>query len=63
MGSLPHLFEPLAAYPRWLVVTCLVLAAFAAGGLLVKLAKWTLALVVTAAVLLLVLVAVVWLLG
>ena len=63
MGSLPHLWEPLAAYPRWLVVTCLVLAAFAAACLLVRLAKWAVALAVTAAVLLVVLVAVLWLLG
>ncbi len=63
MDPLPHLFEPLAAYPRWLVVVCGVLAAVAAVWVLAKLAKWALTLVVAAVVLLGVLLVVSWLLG
>ena len=63
MGTLQRLVEPLAAYPRWLVVTCLLLAAVAAGWLLVKLAKWALGLLLAVAVLAAVVLAVIWLLG
>jgi hypothetical protein len=63
MDSLPHLLEPLAAYPRWLVVVCGVLAAVVVVWVLAKLAKWALILVVAAAVVLGVLLVVSWLLG
>jgi len=58
METLQRLLEPLAAYPRWLVVTCLLLAALAAFWLLAKLAKWAVVLAVTVALV----AAVVWLL-
>jgi hypothetical protein len=58
-----RLLEPLAAYPRWFVITCLVLVALAGVWLLAKMVKWTLYLVVPAVLLILVLAAVAWLLG
>ena len=63
MELFQRLLAPLAAYPRWFVITCLVLVALAAGWLLAKLFKWTLALVLAAVLLLLILTAVAWLLG
>jgi hypothetical protein len=63
MELFQRLLAPLAAYPRWFVVTCLVLVALAAGWLLARLVKWTLWLLLAAGVLLLILVAVVWLVG
>jgi len=63
MESLQRLFAPLAAYPRWLVITCLLLAGVGIGWLAVRLAKWALGLLALAAVLVAVLLAVVWLLG
>ena len=63
MELFQRLLAPLAAYPRWFVVTCLVLVALAAGWLLAKLIKWTLTLLIAAVVLLLILAAVAWLLG
>jgi hypothetical protein len=63
MEEFQHLLEPLAAYPRWLVITCLVLVALGVGWLLAKLIKWTLFLVIAAVLLVLVLAAVRWLLG
>jgi uncharacterized RDD family membrane protein YckC len=63
MELIERLLAPLAAYPRWFVITCLVLVALGAVWLLVKLIKWTLSLVLAAALLLLILAAVAWLLG
>jgi hypothetical protein len=63
METFQRLLEPLAAYPRWFVITCLVLAAIAAGWVLAKLARWALHLVVVMALLVGVLLAVAWLLG
>ena len=54
MELFERLLAPLAAYPRWFVVTVWVL---------VKLIKWTLSLVLAAVLLLLILAAVAWLLG
>ncbi len=63
METLRQVFAPLAAYPRWLVVACLVLAAMAVGWLLAKLLKWAVVLTVTVAVLAAVALAVVWIWG
>ena len=63
MELFQRLLAPLAAYPRWFVVTCLVLVALAAVWLLAKLVKWTLTLLIAAVVLLLILAAVAWLMG
>ena len=63
MDYFQRLLEPLAAYPRWLVITCLVLVALGVGWLLAKAIKWTLYLVIAAVLLLLILAAVSWLLG
>jgi hypothetical protein len=63
MELFQRLLAPLAAYPRWFVVACLVLVALAAGWLLAKLFKWTLSLLFAAVVLLLILAAVAWLVG
>jgi len=63
MEAFLHLFAPLAAYPRWFVITCLVLVAVGVGWVLVKLVKWTLYLVIAAVLVVLVLGAVAWLLG
>jgi hypothetical protein len=63
MDDFQRLLEPLAAYPRWFVITCLVLVALGVGWLLAKLIKWTLYLVIAAVLLLLLLAAVAWLLG
>ncbi len=63
MGTLQGMLEPLAAYPRWLVAACLVLAAVAVGWLLARLLKWAVVLTVTVAVLAAVVLAVVWIWG
>jgi uncharacterized RDD family membrane protein YckC len=63
MDNLQRLLAPLAAYPRWLVITCLVLVALAAFWLLTKVIKWTIFLVLAGVVLLAVLVAFGWFLG
>ena len=63
MELFQRLLAPLAAYPRWFVITCLVLVALAAGWVLSKLFKWTLSLLLTAVVLLLILGAVAWFVG
>jgi uncharacterized RDD family membrane protein YckC len=63
MELLQRLLAPLAAYPRWFVVACLVLVALGAAWLLAKLIKWTLSLLLVAVVLLLILAAVAWLVG
>jgi hypothetical protein len=63
MDDLQRLLEPLSAFPRWFVITCFVLVALGAGWLLAKAIKWTLYLVIAAALLLLILAAVAWLLG
>ena len=63
MELFERLLAPLAAYPRWFVVTCLALVALGAVWVLVKLIKWTLSLVLAAVLLLLILAAVAWLLG
>jgi hypothetical protein len=63
MESFQHLLAPLAAYPRWFVITCLVLVALAGVWLLAKLVKWTLTLLIAAVLLVLILAAVAWLVG
>ena len=63
MDDFQRLLEPLAAYPRWFVITCLALGALGVGWLLAKVIKWTLSLVIAAVVLLLIVAAVAWLLG
>ncbi|HUJ42225.1 MAG TPA: hypothetical protein VLW52_01335 [Opitutaceae bacterium] len=63
MDYLQRLLEPLNAYPRWFVITCLVLVALGVGWLLAKAIKWALYLLIAAALLLLILGAVAWLLG
>ncbi len=63
METLHRLLEPLAAYPRWLVITCLLLGAVAAVWLLAKLAKWAVVLTVTVAMVVAAVLAAVWLLG
>lgn len=63
MDDLHRLLAPLAAYPRWLVITCLVLVAVAAFWLLAKVIKLTIYLVIAGVVLLAVLVALGWFLG
>ncbi len=63
METLHRLLEPLAAYPRWLVAACLLLAAIAAGWLLAKLAKWAVVLVVTVALVAAAVLLAAWLLG
>ncbi len=60
--TLQRLLEPLSAYPRWLVITCLVLAGIAAAWLLAKLAKWAVTLAVIVAVAAAVVLAAAWLL-
>ncbi len=63
MELFQRLLAPLAAYPRWFVVTCFVLGALGAVWLLARLIKWTLSLLLAAVVLLLILAAVAWLSG
>jgi hypothetical protein len=63
MDDLHQLLAPLAAYPRWLVLTCLVLAAVAGLWLLGKVIKLTFFLVLAGVVILVVLIAVGWVLG
>ncbi len=63
MDDIHRLLAPLAAYPRWLVITCLVLVAVAGFWLLAKVIKLTLFLVVAGVVLLAVLVAFGWFSG
>jgi hypothetical protein len=63
MDWLSRLLAPLAAYPRWFVVTCAVLVAAGAGWVLVKVIKWTIYVVILLVLLGLVLLAVAWLLG
>ncbi|MDD2763637.1 MAG: hypothetical protein PHE83_06645 [Opitutaceae bacterium] len=63
MEAFLNLLAPLAAYPRWFVITCLVLVALGVGWVLVKLVKWTLYLAFAAVLLALVLAAAAWLLG
>jgi len=63
METISRLLAPLAAYPRWLVVVCLVLAAIAAGWALLKAVKWAFYLLLAAALLFAVLLAVSWLVG
>ena len=63
MEQLQRLLEPLNAYPRWFVITCLVLVALGVFWLLVKAIKWALYLLMAAVLLVLILVAVGWLLG
>ena len=63
MEQLQRLLEPLNAYPRWFVITCLVLVALGVVWLLAKAIKWALYLLLAAALLLLILVAMGWLLG
>ena len=63
MEQINHLLEPLAAYPRWFVIACLVLVAVGGVWLLAKLVKWALLLALGIGLLLLILVAVAWLLG
>jgi hypothetical protein len=63
MELFQRLLAPLAAYPRWFVITCLVLVALAVGWVLAKLFKWTLSLLLAAVVLVLILGAVAWFMG
>ena len=63
MESFQRLIAPLAAYPRWFVITCLVLVAIAAVWLLAKLVKWTLLLAFGALVVVAVLGGLFWLFG
>lgn len=63
MDRLSQLLAPLAAYPRWFVVFCAVLAAIGVGWMLAKLIKWTFHIVILFVLLGLVLFAVAWLLG
>ncbi len=58
-----RLLEPLAAYPRWFVILCVVLASIAVGWIALKAVKWALYLLLTAALLLGVLLLVSWFLG
>ena len=59
----PALLAPLAAYPRWLVLTCIVLVVAAAGWVLVKIIKWTIYVVILFVLAGLIVAAVAWLLG
>jgi hypothetical protein len=63
MDWLSRLLAPLAAYPRWFVITCAVLVAAAIGWVLVKVIKWTIYVVILFVLVGLVVAAVVWLLG
>jgi hypothetical protein len=63
MDWLNQLLAPFAAYPRWFVLSCLVVVAVAVGWLLVKVLKWTLYLVLLGALVGLVVVVLAWLLG
>jgi hypothetical protein len=63
MELIHRLLAPLAAYPRWFVIPCLVVVALAAVWLLAKLIKWTLALLLAAVVIVAILAAVAWLFG
>jgi hypothetical protein len=63
MDDIHHLLAPLAAYPRWLVITCLVLVAVAGLWVLTKVIKLTFFLVLAGVVLLAVLVAFGWFSG
>jgi hypothetical protein len=63
MDDIHRLLAPLAAYPRWLVIACLVLVAVAGLWVLAKVIKLTIYLVVAGVVLLAVLVAFGWFLG
>ncbi|HUL53884.1 MAG TPA: hypothetical protein VLT83_10805 [Opitutaceae bacterium] len=63
MEQLQRLLEPLNAYPRWFVITCLVLVALGVFWLLAKAIKWALYLLMAAVLLALIVVAVGWLLG
>ena len=63
MDWLSRILAPLAAYPRWFVVTCAVLVALGVGWVLVKVIKWTIYVVLLIVILGLVLAAVAWLLG
>ncbi len=63
MDRLHELWAPLAAYPRWFVLLCLVVVAAGVGWLVMKLLKWTFYVVILFAVLALVLAAVAWFLG
>lgn len=63
MDWISRLLAPLAAYPRWLVVTCIVLVAAAAGWVLVKIIKWTFYVVILLVLVGLIVAAVAWLLG
>ena len=58
-----RILAPLAAYPRWLVITCVVLVALGVGWVLVKVIKWTIYVVLLFVILGLILAAVAWLLG
>jgi len=63
MDDLHHLLAPLAAYPRWLVITCLVLVGIAGLWLLAKVIKLTIFLVLAGVVLVAILVAFGWFSG
>jgi hypothetical protein len=63
MDDLHRLLAPLAAYPRWLVIGCLVLVAVAGLWVLAKVIKWTIFLVLASVVLLAILIAFGWFLG
>jgi hypothetical protein len=63
MDWLSRLLAPLAAYPHWFVLTCVVLVALGVGWVLVKVIKWTIYVVILLVLLGLILAAVAWLLG
>jgi len=63
MDWVSHLLAPFAAYPRWLVLTCVVLVAAGLGWLLIKVLKWTLYLTLLLVLVGLVVIVVMWLLG
>jgi hypothetical protein len=63
MDDIHRLLAPLAAYPRWLVITCFVLVAVAGLWVLAKVIKLTFFLVLAGVVLLAVLVAFGWFSG
>ena len=63
MDQLHQVLAPLAAYPRWLVITCLVLVGIAALWVLAKVMKFTIYLVLLALVVVAVLVAFGWIMG
>lgn len=63
MDQLRHFLAPLAAYPRWFVLLCLVVVAAGVAWLVMKALKWVAYLAILVVLLAAVLAAVIWLHG